>query len=196
MGNIEEISSKISAIDGKISDNAQTVSKMQADVEEFMKLRLKNVLSEADIRYDVVDAVFVNIDDIYGATLRAKAVDEAVKKGMDTDIQAFNRAGNISRKDETVQAICDEALFVDAAEGKLCEAYQTVKSQVDALVAKQDYAGAVAELTKLAAPIDGFFDAVMVMDKDEKIKNNRLGLLKAVDQLICTVADFSKIVLA
>ena len=178
-----------------ISDT-KAQAKMQADVEEFMKLRLKNVLSEADIRYDVVDAVFVNIDDIYGATLRAKAVDEAVKKGMDTDIQAFNRAGNISRKDETVQAVCDEALFVDAAEGKLCEAYQTVKSQVDELVAKQDYAGAVAELTKLAEPIDGFFDAVMVMDKDEKIKNNRLGLLKAVDQLICTVADFSKIVLA
>ena len=46
------------------------------------------------------------------------------------------------------------------------------------------------------AGYDNFFDAVMVMDKDEAVKNNRLGLLKSVDNLICQVADFSKIVLA
>lgn len=178
-----------------ISD-AQAQAKMQADVADFMKLRLKNVLSDGEIRYDVVDAVFVDVDDIYSVTLRAQAVDEAVKKGMDSDIQAFNRAGNISRKDESAKAECDEALFVDAAEGKLYDAYKAVKASVDACISKQDYAGALTELTKLSAPIDGFFDAVMVMDKDEKIKANRLGLLKSVDQLICQVADFSKVVLA
>ena len=47
----------------------------------------------------------------------------------------------------------------------------------------------------MSRPIDDFFDAVMVMDKDEKIKNNRLGLLLAIDRLINKVADFSKIVL-
>ena len=51
-------------------------------------------------------------------------------------------------------------------------------------------------LSDLAAPIDAFFAGVMVMDKDEKIRNNRLGLLKSVDLLIQQAADFSKIVLA
>ena len=56
--------------------------------------------------------------------------------------------------------------------------------------------GALDDLEELAAPIDAFFDAVMVMDKDEKIRKNRLGLLKAIDALVNEVADFSKIVLA
>ena len=51
-------------------------------------------------------------------------------------------------------------------------------------------------LAKLRVPVDAFFDDVMVMDKDEKIKNNRLGLLKSIDQLVSRIADFTKIVLA
>jgi glycyl-tRNA synthetase beta chain len=47
----------------------------------------------------------------------------------------------------------------------------------------------------LTAPIDMFFDKVMVMDKDEVIKNNRLGLLKNIDNLVKKTADFSRIVL-
>ena len=176
--------------------DAKAQAKMQDDVADFMKLRLKNVLSDAEIRYDVVDAVFVDVDDIYSVTLRAQAVNEAVKKeGMEETIQSFNRAGNISRKDEKVAPGCDASLFVEAAEGVLNDEFKVASAKVEGLLKNQDYAGAISELTKLAAPIDGFFDAVMVMDKDEKIKNNRLGLLKAVDQLICKVADFSKIVL-
>ena len=67
---------------------------------------------------------------------------------------------------------------------------------MESLLKGQDYLGALDDLEELAAPIDAFFDAVMVMDKDEKIRSNRLGLLKAIDQLINQVADFSKIVLA
>jgi glycyl-tRNA synthetase beta chain len=55
--------------------------------------------------------------------------------------------------------------------------------------------GAIDALKELAKPIDAFFDAVMVMDKDEAVKNNRLALLKAIDALVNRVADFSKIVL-
>lgn len=54
----------------KIADAGQQ-AKLQNDVADFMKLRLKNVLADAGIRYDVVDAVFVTVDDIYGVFLRA-----------------------------------------------------------------------------------------------------------------------------
>ena len=179
----------------KISDAGQQ-AKLQNDVADFMKLRLKNVLADAGIRYDVVDAVFVTVDDIYGVFLRAQAVNEAVKQDMEKTIQAFVRTGNIARKAEDVQAAVETGLLAEQVEKDLYKAYEDAASKVEKEVAAQDYAGAIATLSQLAAPIDAFFDGVMVMDKDEKIKNNRLGLLKLVDNLICQVADFSKIVLA
>lgn len=179
----------------KITDAGQQ-AKLQNDVADFMKLRLKNVLADAGIRYDVVDAVFVTVDDIYGVFLRAQAVNEAVKQDMEKTIQAFVRTGNIARKAEDVQAAVETALLAEQVEKDLCKAYEAAASKVEREIEAQDYAGAIATLSQLAAPIDAFFDGVMVMDKDEKIKNNRLGLLKLVDNLICQVADFSKIVLA
>ena len=179
----------------KIADAGQQ-AKLQNDVADFMKLRLKNVLADAGIRYDVVDAVFVTVDDIYGVFLRAQAVNEAVKQDMEKTIQAFVRTGNIARKAEDVQAAVEADLLAEQVEKDLYKAYEDAASKVEKEVAAQDYAGAIATLSQLAAPIDAFFDGVMVMDKDEKIKNNRLGLLKLVDNLICQVADFSKIVLA
>lgn len=179
----------------KIADAGQQ-AKLQNDVADFMKLRLKNVLADAGIRYDVVDAVFVTVDDIYGVFLRAQAVNEAIKQDMEKTIQAFVRTGNIARKAEDVQAAVEADLLAEQVEKDLCKAYEAAAAKVEKEIAAQDYAGAIATLSQLAAPIDAFFDGVMVMDKDEKIKNNRLGLLKLVDNLICQVADFSKIVLA
>ena len=179
----------------KIADAGQQ-AKLQNDVADFMKLRLKNVLADAGIRYDVVDAVFVTVDDIYGVFLRAQAVNEAIKQDMEKTIQAFVRTGNIARKAEDVQAAVEAGLLAEQVEKDLCKAYEAAAVKAEKEIAAQDYAGAIATLSQLAAPIDAFFDGVMVMDKDEKIKNNRLGLLKLVDNLICQVADFSKIVLA
>lgn len=179
----------------KIADACQQ-AELQNDVADFMKLRLKNILADADIRYDVVDAVFVTVDDIYGVFLRAQAVNEAVKQDMEKTIQAFVRTGNIARKAEDVQAAVEADLLAEQVEKDLYKAYEDAASKVEKEIVAQDYAGAIATLSQLAAPIDAFFDGVMVMDKDEKIKNNRLGLLKLVDNLICQVADFSKIVLA
>ena len=179
----------------KIADAGQQ-AKLQNDVADFMKLRLKNVLADAGIRYDVVDAVFVTVDDIYGVFLRAQAVNEAVKQDMEKTIQAFVRTGNIARKAEDVQAAVEAGLLAEQVEKDLCKAYEASSDKAEKEIAAQDYAGAIATLSQLAAPIDAFFDGVMVMDKDEKIKNNRLGLLKLVDNLVCQVADFSKIVLA
>lgn len=179
----------------KISD-AGSQAKMQAAVADFMKLRLKNVLTDAGIRYDVVDAVFVDVDDIYGVTLRAAAVNEAVSRDMDKTIQAFVRVGNIARKAEAAVSAVDTALFAEQAEQELFAAYQAAAAACREQMAAQDYAEAVNTLAGLAAPIDAFFDAVMVMDKDAKIRQNRLSLLQQTDKLICCIADFGKIVLA
>ncbi len=175
----------------QITDEAAR-TKMQQDVADFMRLRLKNVLE--DVRYDVVDAVLEDVDDLYAVSLRADAVAKFVATDAATaNIQAFVRAANLAKKSET--AAVDAALFTVAEEKSLYQAYTSTASAVESLVKGQDYTGAIDALTELSQPIDAFFDGVMVMDKDEKVKNNRLGLLKSIDILINRVADFSKVVL-
>ena len=167
-------------------------TKMQQDVADFMRLRLKNVLE--DVRYDVVDAVLENIDDLYAVSLRAEAVAKFVASDAAVaNIQAFVRAANLAKKSES--AAIDEALFTTDEEKNLYQVYTATASSLDSLVAGRDYTGAIDALTELSAPIDAFFEGVMVMDKDEKVKNNRLGLLKSIDALVKRVADFSKVVL-
>ena len=173
--------------------DADARMKMQADVADFIRLRLKNVLADAKIRYDVVDAVLQDVDDIYAVYLRARTLAKALEKDMTKTIQAFVRAGNLAKKAKS--SAVDAALFNTAEEKALYQAYTSAQSAVDSLVKGQDYLGAIDALSDLAAPIDAFFDGVMVMDKDEKIRSNRLGLLKSVDELIHRVADFSKLVL-
>lgn len=175
----------------QITDEAAR-TKMQQDVADFMRLRLKNVLE--DVRYDVVDAVLEDVDDLYAVSLRADAVAKFVATDAATaNIQAFVRAANLAKKAES--NVMDEALFTTDEEKSLYQVYTSTASSVDSLVEGHDYVGAIDALTELSSTIDAFFDAVMVMDKDEKVKNNRLGLLKSIDVLVKRVADFSKIVL-
>ena len=167
-------------------------AKMQQDVADFMRLRLKNVLD--DVRYDVVDAVLTDVDDLYAVSLRAQAVQKFVSGDATAHIQAFVRAANLAAKAE--QEGFQESLFQVEAEKTLGQVCKATAGSVESLIAGQDYVGAIDALTELTAPIDKFFADVMVMDKDEAIRNNRLGLLKSIDSLTGRVAGFSKIVLA
>jgi glycyl-tRNA synthetase beta chain len=168
--------------------------KMQGDVADFIRLRVKNVLADKNVRYDIVDAVLDNVDDIYDLCLRAQAVSKALEQDMTKPIQAFVRARNLAKK--AASAAIDEKLLMVPEEKALYAVYSSTAARAAAFIGKEDYLGAVHVFEELTEPIDAFFDAVMVMDKDEKIRQNRLGLLRAIDTLIGGVADFSKIVLA
>lgn len=173
----------------------KTCTKMQQDVADFLRLRLKNVLENEKIKYDVIDAVLAEVDDIYAVELRAKAVTAFLQgAGATGCVQSFVRVGNLAEKAE--KAGFEESKLTAEAEKELAEACQAAEQEAQALIAGQDYAGALSSLGKLSRPIDKFFDEVMVMDKDEAVRNNRLGLLKTIDQMVRRVADFSKIVLA
>ena len=151
-------------------------------------------LTDEAVRYDVVDAVLEDVDDIYAVSLRAAAVAKFVETAdAAANIQAFVRASNLAKKAEATEI--KEAVFVADEEKALYDVYKSTSSAVASLVDGEDYVGAIDALKELAKPIDAFFDAVMVMDKDEAVKNNRLALLKSIDTLVNRVADFSKIVL-
>ena len=118
----------------------------------------------------------------------------SMKEDVTKIVQAFVRAGNIAQKAENSNV--SEALLTAAEEKALYQAYTSAASAMESLVEEGDYTGALDALQDLAAPIDAFFDAVMVMDKDEQVKNNRLGLMLAITELLNKAADFSKIVFA
>ena len=176
----------------KVTDSVGR-EKIQNDVAEFMRLRVKNFLSNT-ARYDVIDAVIGNVDDIYILTLKAAALEnflqtpDAVK-----NIQSFVRVSNLAKKSDS--AAVDETLIKLEAEQKLYQAFNAVKVVAGELVNKKDFNGALDASKKLSAPIDSFFDSVMVMDENLEIRKNRLALLKSIDNLLGEIADFSKLVI-
>ena len=166
--------------------------KIQAEFAEFMKLRVKNFLE--NVRYDVVDAVIGDVDDICAVNLKATAVEQFLKTpDAVKNIQSFVRVANIARKTDSTQ-INAELMTLDA-EQVLYRAFEAVKVAAEELVAKKDFIGALDILKKLSAPIDGYFNDVMVMDENLDVRQNRLALLKSVDNLISKIADFKAIVI-
>lgn len=162
--------------------------KMQVYVADFIRLRLKNVLTERGVRYDVQEAVLTDVDFVADVPVRAAYVERLLASdGADALVQSFVRVGNIARMTET--GVVDPALFQAAEEGALHAAYER------AVAAREEGADTLPAEQVLAAAIDAFFDAVMVMDKDERIKANRLSLLKNIDNYLLWTADYSKIVL-
>ncbi len=175
--------------------DAAAREKMQKDVAEFIRLRLKNVFEKENIRYDAADAALADVDNPYGVYLRAKAVAEFVKKETaEKIIQSFVRVGNIAGKSEGCDI--DENAFVVDAERSLYGAYKKAAAEFAVLgeLTEETCGKAIEIFAELSSPIDNFFDKVMVMDKDENLRRNRLALLKSIDTLLCNVADFSKIV--
>ncbi|PRX28328.1 glycyl-tRNA synthetase beta chain [Orenia metallireducens] len=170
-------------------------AEVKAEVLDFFKLRLENLLEEAEVRYDVSDAIlasnFININD---TLIRATALMEYREdEGFEELITAFNRVANLASKSNNTEI--NPELFEDDSERELYSAYQNAKDKIDSLVAERAYVEALTEVAKLKEPIDNFFDSVMVMAKNEEVKENRLGLLNSISNLLAKIADLTKIVI-
>ena len=162
--------------------------KMQVYVADFIRLRLKNVLSERGVRYDVQEAVLGDVDLVADVPVRAAYVERLLaSEGGEALVQSFVRVGNIARS--VTGSTLDPALFKAEEEGALLSAYQA------AAAARAEGEDTLPTEQALGRAIDTFFDAVMVMDKDARVKENRLSLLKMIDDYLLETADYSKIVL-
>jgi glycyl-tRNA synthetase beta chain len=107
---------------------------------------------------------------------------------------ANKRVGNILKKvDSAVEARVDADLFQEAAEGALFEALQSVVPKAQAAFEQGDYTGSLQALAVLRAPVDAFFDGVMVNADDPALKANRLGLLASLHAAMNRVADISRL---
>lgn len=175
---------------------AEETKKLVPQIADFLKQRLRNLLIDQGIRYDVVDAVMAEErnDDFADLVARAQALNTFVtSEEAPALIQAATRVANLCKKIEEETAI-NPQLFVAPAEGTLHEAAVASSKEVLAATVKYDYAAVLAEATKLVAPINKFFEDVMVMDEDVRVKNNRLALLAAVKDITHAVGDLSAIV--
>ncbi len=174
----------------------EQTGKLVPQIAEFMKQRLRNMLIDQGIRYDVVDAVLAEErnDDFADLYARAVALNNFVaSEAAPALIQAATRVANLCKKIEEETAI-NPQLFEVEAETALHTAAMEANKEVLAASVKYDYAAVLAEATKLVDPINKFFDDVMVMAEDEKIKNNRLALLSAVKDVTHAVGDLNAIV--
>lgn len=163
---------------------------------DFIKQRLKNMLIEQGIRYDVVDAVLAESknDDVADLYKRALALNKfVVTETAEELIQAATRVNNLCKKSEGEYAINTD-LFQKDAETVLHNQTVALNKEMLPLIVKFDYEAVLAVAVKLVPAINKFFDDVMVMDKDENIKNNRLALLDAVQDITNAVGDLGCIV--
>ncbi|HET9679056.1 MAG TPA: glycine--tRNA ligase subunit beta [Gammaproteobacteria bacterium] len=107
---------------------------------------------------------------------------------------ANKRIGNILRKAKTgIPAQVDKKVLQDKAEINLFNAIEAATRQVQPLLEKREYAAALKALATLRAPVDTFFDEVMVMADDPAIRDNRLALLQQLYDLFSAIADISRL---
>lgn len=175
----------------------EETGKLVPQIMEFFKQRLRNLLMDQGIRYDVIDAVFADKrnDDVVDLAARCKVLAAYVEAGnAEPLVQVSVRVSNLCKKIEKEVAISG-ALFKDESENKLHEVIAAVSKEIIPEIVLYDYAAVLKAGEKVIEPVNTFFDNVMVMDEDENVKNNRLAMLEEVRGIVNAVGDLSLLVL-
>ena len=177
------------------------VAKFSESVRTFFRERLEFYLKDVrEYAYDVVKAVLAaDSDDVVDTLARAEAVKQVLHMPEFLAIgAACKRMRNILRQAEEKgisPAGRFHALPDSADEEKKLAAYIEVNGpRVEALRKKREYGDALMLLSTAREPVDAFFDKVMVMVEDERVRANRLALLRTLLKEFSTIADFSEIV--
>jgi len=163
---------------------------------EFVFERLAGSLREQGYSAHQVDAVLsLRPQRLAQVPKRLAAVRDFAALAESPALAAANkRIANILKKSEAgTTAAVDDARLIEPAERALAEALRQVKPRADALFDSGDYAASLRELAVLKAPVDAFFDSVMVNADDAALRNNRLALLAALHAAMNRVADLSKL---
>lgn len=177
----------------------QVSSSVALDVFQFMLDRLRVSLKDqgaaGEKEKSMVEAVVsqspTRIDQV---PARLAAVAEFARLPEADALAAANkRIQNILRKAESTPAEVDVSLFQEDAERTLFAAVTALRPGVEAALANLDYTGALMQLSSLRAPVDRFFDEVMVMAEEPRVRANRLGLLGSLAGLMNCVADISQL---
>ena len=171
------------------------LAQLLGDVSDFFADRLKVQQREAGVRHDLIDAVFAlgGEDDLVRLLARVKALQAFMATEDGTNLLAgYKRAANILKQAGEVSGTAAATPPTDA-DAALLAALGTAEPAASTAVTDERFTDAMAALASLRAPIDAFFDGVMVNDPDEAVRAYRLGLLARFTGAVHGVADFSKI---
>jgi len=172
----------------------RTPEEIKSDILDFFRGRFENQLISQGHPYDVVDAVLsVDAANIVRSLEKINAM-ENFKTHADFEplAIAFKRVGNIIKGFENGSV--DTPLFDMDEEKNLYTAFLEIKEKASSHIDNGNYQEALIEMARLRKPVDDFFDTVLVMAEDEKIRFNRLSLLGEISKLFHRIADFSRIV--
>ena len=176
------------------------VAAFAAGLLDFLAERLRVQLRAEGARHDIVAAVFgaAPDDDLVRLLARSDALAQMLSTPDGANLlAAYKRAANIlrieNRRDGPHDGPVDPALLATGAERALGEAVAGTTAAVAAALAAEDFLAAMAQLASLRAPVDAFFDQVVVNDADPQLRANRLRLLNMLCAAMDAVADVSKI---
>jgi glycyl-tRNA synthetase beta chain len=192
------------AVGGRLMVTSLSAPALIDDLLAFLADRLKVQLRDQGKRHDLVDAVFaLGDDDLVRIVARVEALDAFLKTEDGANLLAGSkRAANILAAEEKKgkglsaadhQAGLDPKLLTEPAEQKLDAALEQALPAARAGVEKEDFSAAMRALAPLRAPVDAFFDTVLVNAPEEQVRRNRLLLLSRFREALSQVADFSRI---
>ena len=186
---LEDLVKKSAALFGDKLTNQSVV----ADVVDFMLGRFRAWYQDEGIAVDVIQAVLArrptrpaDFDARVRAVSHFRTLDSAEALAA-----ANKRVSNILAKADAAIGEINLTACVEPAEKALAEAVLALRTEVQPLIAKGDYTAVLDKLANLRAPVDSFFDNVMVNAEDPALRQNRLAILNTLQGLFLQVADIS-----
>ncbi|MET1414059.1 glycine--tRNA ligase subunit beta [Roseibium sp. HPY-6] len=193
----DAIPSALKPIDVDVADPGALVT----DLLSFFADRLKVHLKDEGARHDLIDAVFAleDQDDLLMIVKRVEALGSFVSSDDGANLIAgYKRAVNILKAEEKkdgapVSGKPHADHFQEQAEIDLAAAIGTARAEAESAVSAENFEGAMEALSKLRAPVDRFFEDILVNAEDPALRTNRLQLLAEIRDATHVVADFSKV---
>lgn len=181
-------------------EHPKTPEELIASIKEFFRDRLFQVNIEKGYRHDLVNAALnagISFDDINNVSQRLKALANISQKTWWDDlVTVVERTFNIGKKASTI-GVVNEGLFTEQDEVTVWNVYKKVGADIRKQIDEKNYEEAsYAYYDAFAKPVHTFFDRVFVNVEDEKVRNNRLLLLKEINDLYSgKIADLSQIII-
>jgi len=167
---------------------------VKASCLEFFGGRLRFMLEKRGFRYDLVGAALgPGLDQVYDALPRVEALDTLKSSPQfEPFILMAKRINNILKGLPAAKVNPD--LFVEKEERDLYSTFSIIRDNAQPMIVRGDYVRAQGIYFKIQPVLNTFFDKVLVMAEEKKVRQNRLGLLQAINKMLLGIADYSQVV--
>lgn len=167
---------------------------VKASCLEFFAGRLRFILEKRGSRYDLVGAALgPGLNQVYDVLPRVEALDSLKSSPQfEPFILMAKRINNILKGLPAAKVNPD--LFVEKEERDLFSMFSIIRDNAQPMIARGDYARAQGIYFKIQPVLNTFFDKVLVMAEEKKVRQNRLGLLQSINKMLLGIADYSQVV--